>query len=81
MATCNEPIRCWPTNDPAYIVYHDEEWGRPVRDERGLYERTKRDLAAREWRFVQHYADAKSEVVEGILARAAIVPATAGERP
>jgi DNA-3-methyladenine glycosylase I len=34
-----EPIRCWPTTDPAYIAYHDEEWGRPVRDERGLYER------------------------------------------
>jgi DNA-3-methyladenine glycosylase I len=25
--------------DPLYIAYHDEEWGRPVRDERGLYER------------------------------------------
>ena len=35
----NEPIRCWPTTDPLYIAYHDEEWGRPVRDERGLYER------------------------------------------
>jgi DNA-3-methyladenine glycosylase I len=34
-----EPVRCWPTTDPAYIAYHDEEWGRPVRDERGLYER------------------------------------------
>jgi DNA-3-methyladenine glycosylase I len=33
------PIRCWPTSDPTYIAYHDEEWGRPVRDERGLYER------------------------------------------
>jgi len=32
-------IRCWPTDDPAYIAYHDEEWGRPVLDERGLYER------------------------------------------
>ena len=32
-------IRCWPTSDPLYIAYHDEEWGRPVRDERGLYER------------------------------------------
>ena len=32
-------VRCWETNDPAYIAYHDEEWGRPVRDERGLYER------------------------------------------
>jgi DNA-3-methyladenine glycosylase I len=34
-----EPVRCWPTNDPLYIAYHDEEWGRPVWDERGLYER------------------------------------------
>jgi DNA-3-methyladenine glycosylase I len=32
-------VRCWETNDPLYIAYHDEEWGRPVRDERGLYER------------------------------------------
>jgi DNA-3-methyladenine glycosylase I len=31
--------RCWETGDPLYIAYHDEEWGRPVRDERGLYER------------------------------------------
>ncbi len=34
-----EPIRCWPTTDAEYIRYHDEEWGRPVRDERGIYER------------------------------------------
>lgn len=25
--------------DPLYIAYHDEEWGRPVHDERGLFER------------------------------------------
>jgi DNA-3-methyladenine glycosylase I len=34
-----ELVRCWPTTDPSYLAYHDEEWGRPVRDERGLYER------------------------------------------
>ena len=34
-----EPKRCWGTSDPLYVAYHDEEWGRPVRDERGLYER------------------------------------------
>jgi len=34
-----EPTRCWGSVDPAYIAYHDEEWGRPVRDERGLLER------------------------------------------
>jgi GrpB-like predicted nucleotidyltransferase (UPF0157 family) len=39
-------------------------------DERDLYERTKRDLAARGWRYTQEYADAKSEVVEAILSRA-----------
>ncbi len=27
------------TSDPLYVAYHDEEWGRPGRDERGLYER------------------------------------------
>ena len=32
-------IRCWESSDPAYNAYHDEEWGRPVRDEHGLYER------------------------------------------
>ena len=31
--------RCWPATDPLYVSYHDEEWGRPVVDERGLYER------------------------------------------
>ena len=35
----SEPVRCWVTADPAYQAYHDEEWGRPVSDERGVYER------------------------------------------
>lgn len=34
-----DPIRCWPTSDPLYIAYHDDEWGRPVRDEHLLFER------------------------------------------
>jgi DNA-3-methyladenine glycosylase I len=34
-----EPQRCWPTSDPLYLAYHDEEWGRPVRDDRLLLER------------------------------------------
>ena len=32
-------MRCFGDGDPLYEAYHDEEWGRPVRDERGLYER------------------------------------------
>ena len=31
--------RCgWGTSDPLYIDYHDYEWGRPLRDERALFE-------------------------------------------
>ncbi|MFI4933128.1 MAG: GrpB family protein [Caulobacterales bacterium] len=39
-------------------------------EELRLYEETKRALAARTWRHVQHYANAKAEVVEAIIARA-----------
>jgi DNA-3-methyladenine glycosylase I len=35
----SEPKRCWTTSDPLYLAYHDDEWGRPVTDERGLLER------------------------------------------
>jgi DNA-3-methyladenine glycosylase I len=35
----SEPKRCWSSSDPLYIAYHDDEWGRPVVDERGLLER------------------------------------------
>jgi DNA-3-methyladenine glycosylase I len=35
----SEPTRCWTSSDPLYNAYHDEEWGRPITDERGLLER------------------------------------------
>ncbi len=38
--------------------------------DRLLYQRTKRELAQREWRYLQDYADAKSKVVEEIITRA-----------
>ena len=38
-------------------------------EERNCYAAAKRELAARRWRYVQDYADAKTKVVEGILAR------------
>lgn len=38
--------------------------------DRELYERTKRELAQKQWRYTQHYADAKQGVVEEIIARA-----------
>jgi DNA-3-methyladenine glycosylase I len=32
--------RCpWGLSAPDYIAYHDDEWGRPVRDDNGLFER------------------------------------------
>jgi GrpB-like predicted nucleotidyltransferase (UPF0157 family) len=56
------------------------DWLRTHDDDRELYERTKRELAAREWKFVQNYADAKTAVVEGIIARAAAARAETGRR-
>jgi GrpB-like predicted nucleotidyltransferase (UPF0157 family) len=38
--------------------------------DRVLYERTKRQLGARRWRYIQQYADAKSDVVADIMTRA-----------
>lgn len=43
---------------------------RSVAGERTTYEAAKRELAGRTWAYVQDYADAKSEVVEGIVKRA-----------
>jgi GrpB-like predicted nucleotidyltransferase (UPF0157 family) len=46
------------------------DWLRSHDDDRRLYERTKRELAARTWKYVQHYADAKTDVVAEIMGRA-----------
>jgi DNA-3-methyladenine glycosylase I len=32
-------VRCFGDGDPLYERYHDTEWGRPRRDEQGLYEK------------------------------------------
>ena len=32
--------RCWwAGDDPLYVAYHDTEWGRPVHDDRALFEK------------------------------------------
>jgi DNA-3-methyladenine glycosylase I len=33
-----KPVRCWNTDNPLYVKYHDEEWGTPVHDDRTLFE-------------------------------------------
>ena len=39
------------------------------RDDRELYGRTKRELAGRDWRYVQNCADAKGALIEEIISR------------
>jgi GrpB-like predicted nucleotidyltransferase (UPF0157 family) len=46
------------------------DWLRTHDDDRDLYLAAKRELAAREWKHVQNYADAKSAVVREIVVRA-----------
>jgi GrpB-like predicted nucleotidyltransferase (UPF0157 family) len=46
------------------------DWLRANEADRELYARTKRELGAQEWKYLQNYADAKTAVVEEILARA-----------
>ena len=46
------------------------DWLRSNDADRDLYERIKRDLAKQTWKYVQNYADAKTAVVEEIVARA-----------
>lgn len=46
------------------------DWLRNNEDDRRLYAETKKRLSAQKWHFVQHYAEAKGEVVEAIISRA-----------
>jgi GrpB-like predicted nucleotidyltransferase (UPF0157 family) len=46
------------------------DWLRNNDADRHFYERSKRELAKRIWKYVQNYADAKTLVVEEIVARA-----------
>jgi GrpB-like predicted nucleotidyltransferase (UPF0157 family) len=50
------------------VMFRD--WLRSNAADRDLYARTKVDLAKKEWTDVQNYADAKTPVVEEMIARA-----------
>lgn len=68
----NVNLHVYSEGDPEierYLVFRDRL--RADDADRALYERTKRELAGREWTYVQEYADAKSEVVAEIMRRAA----------
>ena len=47
------------------------DWLRSHEEDRDRYAAVKEELATRRWQRVQDYADAKSDVVEQILARVA----------
>ena len=51
-----------------HLAFRD--WLRTHPDDFKLYAETKRRLAGQQWHYLQNYAEAKSEVVETILARA-----------
>jgi GrpB-like predicted nucleotidyltransferase (UPF0157 family) len=57
---CAEDERC--------RVFRD--WLRTHPDDLALYRDTKRELSRTDWKFVQDYADAKTPVIAGIMARA-----------
>jgi GrpB-like predicted nucleotidyltransferase (UPF0157 family) len=51
-----------------HLAFRD--WLRTNKGDRELYASTKRELAERDWPTMQHYAEAKTDVVEAILVRA-----------
>jgi GrpB-like predicted nucleotidyltransferase (UPF0157 family) len=50
------------------------DWLRSQPDDRRRYEEAKHGLAARTWKYAQNYADAKTKVIQEILARARCHP-------
>lgn len=69
----DEPVNlhCYPPNHAEvrrYLAFRDRL--RVSEADRDLYAATKRDLAQREWRDINYYAEAKRPVIDEILARA-----------
>ena len=64
-------VHVWPAGHEAarrYLVFRD--WLRRDDEDRREHERRKRALAGREWPDMNHYAEAKSEVILPMLERA-----------
>jgi GrpB-like predicted nucleotidyltransferase (UPF0157 family) len=56
------------------------DWLRSHDEDRDAYLAVKRSLAQRTWRHVQHYADAKSQIVGQILDRATAAASDPGQQ-
>jgi GrpB-like predicted nucleotidyltransferase (UPF0157 family) len=63
-------VHLWPEGAEVerLLAFRDRLLESP--DDRRAYERLKRELAERDWDDMNHYADAKSELIAEILARA-----------
>ena len=62
------PRRCaWAENDPQMQAYHDEEWGRPERDSRALWEKLMLDgfQAGLSWRIILRKREAFRKAFKG----------------
>ncbi len=60
-------VRCWGSDDPLMAAYHDKEWGRPVHDDRVLFEHLALDgfQAGLSWRTILHKREAFREAFAG----------------
>jgi len=64
-------VHVWSSDDPEVDKYlRFRERLRASASDRAAYEQLKRALAQRDWPDMNHYADAKSELIAEILARA-----------
>ena len=65
-------VHVWPSGHAdiaAQLAFRDRLRASP--EDRAAYEALKRELAARDWPDMNHYADAKGPLIREILARAA----------
>ncbi len=61
-------VRCtWPSDDPVYVAYHDEEWGVPEYDNRALFEKLILDgfQAGLSWITILRKRERFQEVFDG----------------
>jgi GrpB-like predicted nucleotidyltransferase (UPF0157 family) len=64
-------VHVWPEGDPEierYLVFRDRL--RSSTEDREAYESLKRELVRQDWEDMNHYADAKSALIDEIVARA-----------
>ena len=59
--------RCWGDDDPLMTAYHDHEWGKPIHDDRKLFEYLVLDgfQAGLSWRTILHKREAFRKAFDG----------------